>query len=119
MRKVITPEFQADAEALSALGKNKSQIARILGVCQRTVRRAFAAMAQAGSAHCVYPIDPRELEERVSTRLAAKYQGHSRKSEDMFGRRLRREDQDTEARNREAGNAFAEALARESGLALG
>ena len=61
MKKRIDDQFQREAQTLVASGKSKLQAAKVLGVCQRTVRRALAALAQAGSAHCVHSVDPSEF----------------------------------------------------------
>lgn len=110
MKRIITPEFTERAEALVASGSNKAQIARLLGSCQRTVRRALAAMAQTGSAYCTYPIDPASLAEPRPR--AARYVETS--AVDAV-RRLDTAALDA-ARNREASAALMQALAREVGL---
>ena len=112
MKKIITPEFTEQAEALVAAGRNKAQIARLLGTCQRTVRRALAALAQTGSAYCVYPIDPASLAEpkpraarHVETSIMDAVRGLDTEAQEA-------------ARNREASTALMHALAREAGFAL-
>ena len=112
MKKIITDDFQRQAEELLAAGKNKAQAARLLGVCQRTIRRALAALAQTGSAYCVYPVDPASLAEPRPRAVR-----HVETSALDAVRRLDTEAMDA-ARNREASNALMEALAREAGFAL-
>ena len=112
MKKIITDDFQRQAEELVAAGRNKAQVARLLGSCQRTVRRALAALAQTGSAYCVYPIDPASLAEpkpRVARHVKTSIMDAVRGLDTAAHKA---------ARNREASTALMQALAREAGFAL-
>lgn len=50
----ITPEFQSQCSDMLADGLKKPAIARLLGVTDRTVRRAMEALREAGAAHAVH-----------------------------------------------------------------
>lgn len=98
--RLIDDDFAHAARAMHAAGTSKEAVARALGCCQRTVRRALAALAAGGAAQAVDgyllpPPKPRPRQYKPRTISRPVDTGPARLGEEC--------------------TAFAEALAREAG----